>query len=271
MRIDAHVHLWDLEHGDYDWLTPGTMPLGRTFRLAELEPQLDAAGVDAVVLVQAADNRGDTESMLAVAETGDRVAGVVGWIDLLRPADVDAALDEMTTHPSFKGVRHLIHGEPDADWLLRIEVRRSLRRLAERGLSFDVVGVVPRHLQHALTLARELPELRLVIDHLGTPPVGRQDDGWAAVMSDLSGEPNVFVKLSGFTTMGSGLELRPYVDVVLERFGPERTLYGSDWPVSTVATEYAETYSASAALLDGLSHSERDAVLGGTARRVYRL
>ena len=271
MRVDAHVHVWDLEHGEYSWLTADLAPIDRTFRLDELEPQLDAVGIDRVVLVQAADTAADTDAMLSVASRNPHVAGVVGWVDLLDPEHVDSALDELSAHPAFIGVRHLIHDEPDSDWLARPEVRRSLERLAARGLSFDVVGVLPRHLEHALAIARELPELQVVIDHLGTPPAGRDDGAWSRVMGELAGEPNVAVKLSGLTTIASAPALRPFVNFAVDRFGAHRMLYGGDWPVSTLATDYAETFATLTSLIDGLSDDERDAVLGGTARRVYRL
>jgi len=275
MTIDAHLHLWDLERVAYPWLTSALAPIDRTFAFAEAEPQLAQAGVDRVVLVQAANSVEDSAAMFAVESP--RVAGVVAWVDLLDPESAARQLDTWAAQPAFVGIRHLVHDEPDADWLARPPVRRSLRLLAERGLSFDVIGVLPRHLEHAVAIADELPDLRLVIDHLGTPPVGAASrEPWAGLISELARRPGVAVKLSGLTTLGpdgraTTADLRPFVDHALSAFGADRVLAGGDWPVSTLVGAYAETWSTLSALIDGLSEAERAQVLGGTAERVYRL
>ncbi|MFF2050822.1 amidohydrolase family protein [Leifsonia sp. NPDC058194] len=275
MTVDAHLHLWDLERVEYPWLTSALAPIDRTFAFDEVEPQLAQAGVDRVVLVQAANSVEDSAAMFAVASP--RVAGVVAWVDLLVPSSVARQLEEWSAHPTLVGIRHLIHDEPDADWLAHPPVRRSLRLLAERGLAFDVIGVLPRHLEHAVAIADELPELQLVIDHLGTPPVGAASrEPWAGLIAALAERPNVAVKLSGLTTLGpagraSAADLRPLVDHALAAFGADRVLYGGDWPVSTLAGPYAETWATVTELIDGLSDGERAQVLGGAAERAYRL
>ncbi|WP_020075687.1 amidohydrolase family protein [Cryocola sp. 340MFSha3.1] len=276
MAVDAHLHLWDLEYGTYSWLSDAVAPINRTFTLAEAEPQLREAGVDGVVLVQAASTIEDSAAMFAVAAESPLVAGVVAWVDLLDPDRVGEQLDHWAEAGPLVGIRHLIHDEPDPDWLAQEPVRRSLGVLASRGLTFDVIGVLPRHLEHAVALADELPELRLVIDHLGTPPVGAEPGDWGSLMDSLARRPNVFAKLSGLTTLGpagraSAADLRPYVDRALAAFGPSRLLYGGDWPVSTLATPYAETMATARALLEPLTPAERDEVLSLTSRRAYRL
>lgn len=276
MAIDAHLHLWDLEHGTYSWLSDAVASINRTFTLAEAEPQLRDAGVDGVVLVQAASTIEDSEAMFAVAAESPLVVGVVAWVDLLDTDRVGEQLDRWAGAGPLVGIRHLIHDEPDPDWLAQEPVRRSLGVLASRGLTFDVIGVLPRHLEHAVALADELPELRLVVDHLGTPPVGAEPGEWGRLMDSLGRRPNVFVKLSGLTTLGpagcaSAADLRPYVDRAIAAFGPSRLLYGGDWPVSTLATPYAETMATTRALLEPLTPAERDEVLAGTAARAYRL
>jgi L-fuconolactonase len=277
MTVDAHLHLWDLDRVEYPWLTASLGPIHRTFALTEAAPQLERAGVDRVVLVQAANSVEDSEAMFAVAAGAPLVAGVVAWIDLLDPRAAAAQLDRWAEHPVFAGVRHLIHDEPDADWLARDAVRDSLALLASRDLAFDVVGVLPRHLEHALAIAGELPGLRLVIDHLGNPPVGAADpEPWRGLLTRLAEHPNVFVKLSGLTALGPAghahaASLRPYVDHVLGAFGSERVLYGGDWPVSTLAGPYAETWETTRTLLSHLSESERLHVLEGAADRAYHL
>ncbi|GAA1446034.1 amidohydrolase family protein [Leifsonia poae] len=277
MTVDAHLHLWDLERVEYPWLTEAAGPIFRTFAFTEIEPQLHAEGVDRVVLVQAANSLADSASMFDVAAASPLVAGVVAWVDLLDPAAAARQLDGWAAHPEFVGVRHLIHDEPDADWLARASVQESLGLVAARGATFDVIGVLPRHLEHALALAEAQPALRLVIDHVGTPPVGTDDHGrWASLLSRLAGHPQVFAKLSGLTTLGpaghaTASELRPFAEHVLDAFGPDRVLFGGDWPVSTLAGDYAQTTAVARELASGLSDAEQSAVFGGTAARVYRL
>lgn len=277
MRIDAHLHLWDLDRVAYPWLTESLGPIHRTFSMEEAEPQLVEAGIDRVVLVQAANSDEDSRAMFAVAAESERVGGVVAWIDLLDPARAERQLDGWAEHPSFVGVRHLIHDEPDPDWLGRSDVHESLALLADRELAFDVVGVLPRHLEHALALADELPGLHLVIDHLGTPPVGAADmEPWRSLMSELGAHPNTFVKLSGLTTLGpsghaTAVDLQPFVDHVLEAFGAARILYGGDWPVSTLAGSYRETLAVADELLAGISEPERRSVFGDSAATAYRM
>ncbi|MFE4948979.1 amidohydrolase family protein [Leifsonia sp. NPDC056665] len=273
MTVDAHLHLWDLDRVAYPWLTDALAPINRTFAFGEVRPQLEEAGVDRVVLVQAANSVEDSAAMFAVSSP--MVAGVVAWVDLLDPELAARQLDEWSLHPSFVGVRHLIHDEPDADWLARPDVRASLALLAARGLSFDVIGVLPRHLEHAVSIADELPSLRLVIDHLGTPPVGAASaEPWAGLLTALSQRPNVWLKLSGLTTLGAGSDaarLRPYVEHALDAFGAARVLYGGDWPVSTLAAPYADTWTLTQDLLADLSAPERADVLTHAAERAYRL
>ncbi|MDN4597235.1 amidohydrolase family protein [Leifsonia virtsii] len=276
MTLDAHLHLWDLEHGTYSWLSDAVAPINRTFRFEEVEPQLRATGVDRVVLVQAAGTSEDSAAMFAVAAQQPMVAGVVAWVDLRDPSAVGDALDSWAAAGPLVGIRHLIHDEADPDWLAQPAVHRSLAVLASRGLAYDVIGVLPRHLEHAVALADELPELRLVVDHLGTPPVGSEAGEWGRLIDELGSRPNVFVKLSGLTTLGpagraSAGDLRPYVDRALDAFGPSRMLYGGDWPVSTLATPYAETFAVARELIAALTPAERDDILAGSAARAYRL
>ncbi|RDV43129.1 hypothetical protein DOE76_19150 [Leifsonia sp. ku-ls] len=276
MTVDAHLHLWNLEQGTYSWLSDAVAPINRTFAFDEVEPQLRAAGVDRVVLVQAAGTPEDSAAMFDVAARQPMVAGVVAWVDLRDPDGVGAALDRWEAAGPLVGIRHLIHDEADPDWLGQPAVHRSLAQLASRGLAYDVIGVLPRHLEHAVALADELPELRLVVDHLGTPPVGSEPGEWGTLVDALGRRPNVFLKLSGLTTLGpsgraSADDLRPYVERALDAVGPSRMLYGGDWPVSTLATPYAETVAVARELIASLSPAERDEVLAGSATRAYRL
>lgn len=275
--VDAHQHLWNLERVDYPWLTAEFGAIFRTFEERELEPQLAAAGVDKTVLVQAADSVEDTDFMVEVADRWSRVAGIVGWVPLDRPGEAATELDRRSKDPRFVGVRHLIHNEPDPDWVLREPVLESLGLLAERGLTFDVVAVLPRHLEHVATLAERHPDLRLVIDHLAKPPImDRGWEPWSELLERAAAHPNVFAKLSGLNTAAdpdswTAADLEPYVDRALELFGPSRLMYGGDWPVAILAGDYAKVWAETKVVLSALSQADQDLILGGTATDFYRL
>jgi L-fuconolactonase len=276
--VDAHHHLWDLSRGiPYPWLTPDLGPIHRSFSGVDLEPLLAAHRVSRTVIVQCANSHADTDYLLEQADGYAFIAGVVGWAPLLDAQACAATLERRATHPRFRGIRHLVHDEPDPDWLLRPAVRRSLPLLAGLGLVLDVPAVYPRHLGHVATLAAELPELTIVIDHLGKPPFRREPLGpWAELVRAVATHPNVVAKLSGLDTAVGSLdwtaeELRPAFEVALEAFGPDRLLAGSDWPVSVLGGGYARVWKATYALLAPLSAAEREAILGGTASRVYAL
>jgi L-fuconolactonase len=275
--VDAHQHLWNLERVEYPWLTAEYGPIFRTFEESELEPQLAAAGVDRTVIVQSADSAADTDFMFEVADRWARIAGIVGWVPLGRPEDAATELDRRCGDPRFVGVRHLIHTEPDPDWLLREPVLEGLGLLAQRGLTFDVVAVLPRHLEHVTTLAERYPSLRFVIDHLAKPPIMQQGwQPWSELLERAAAHPNVFAKLSGLNTAAdpqtwTAADLQPYVDRALELFGPSRLMYGGDWPVAILAGDYAKVWSETTSVLSQLDQADRDLILGGTATDFYRL
>ncbi len=281
--IDAHQHLWAVgadpgDFGDYGWLDARVLdPIARTFTEADLEPMLVAAGVDATVMVQSANTVSDTAAMLAVADRWSRVRGIVGWAPLLQPEQTAATIDLWRTDRRLVGVRHLIHDEPDPDWIMQPAVLESLALLADAGLTYDVIGVLPRHLEHAITIAGRLPGLRLVLDHLGSPPI--RDAGWqpwADLMAAAAEHPNISVKLSGLGTCAEWetwqpSDLQPYVEHVLTLFGADRVMFGGDWPVCVLAGDYARMWAGVTSLLAGLTDAERARVLGGTATQFYRL
>ena len=275
MRVDAHHHTWDLATGMYRWPTPAEAPIFRTIEVDEIEPHLAAAGIDRTVLVQAANDRRETWAMLAAADAHPWIGAVVGWVPLDRPAEAGRLLESFCRHPRFRGVRHLIHNEADPDWIVGPAVLDGLAVLAERGLVYDVVAVYPDHLRHVPALADRFPTLTFIIDHLAKPPFGtdRMDD-WAAQLA-AAARPNVVAKVSGLdTAAGPGWTadtLRPAVDLAFDVFGADRLLFGSDWPVSELGGGYERVFAATLSLLAGRSAGEREAVLGGTARRVYRI
>ncbi|CAG6396812.1 amidohydrolase family protein [Streptomyces cocklensis] len=275
MRIDAHHHLWDLTRRPQPWLTgPELDPIARSFALAELEPLLAEHGIDATVVVQSSSSLDETRELLALAaESGGRIAGVVGWADLTDPAlaDVLASL----TGP-LVGIRHQVQDEPDPWWLARAAVRRGLATVAAAGLTYDLL-VTPRELPAALETAAALPDLRFVLDHAAKPHIASGGwEPWAAQIAALAALPNVTCKLSGLVTEAtwSGWEpadLLPYARHVLDVFGPSRVLFGSDWPVCTLAASYGEVLALAEAASADLSPSDRSSLFGETASRVYVL
>ncbi|MGW3144729.1 MULTISPECIES: amidohydrolase family protein [Streptomyces] len=279
MTVDAHHHVWDLSVRDQDWITgPELRPLRRNFTLADLTPQTRAAGVDRTVLVQTITVPEETPELLALAGEHDLVGAVVGWTDLTRPdvADELTRLRELPGGRYLKGIRHQVQGEPDPQWLLRPDVRRGLAAVADAGLVYDLV-VLPHQLPACAKAAASLPGLTFVLDHLGKPPIAVGElEPWATAVRTLAALPNTVAKLSGLVTEADHAswaagDLRPYTDVALEAFGPHRLMFGSDWPVCTLAAGYGEVLTVAGELTAELSEPERAAVLSGTAARVYRL
>ncbi|MDD7836356.1 amidohydrolase family protein [Paenarthrobacter sp. AB444] len=280
--IDSHLHLWALDtfvtggERPYSWLGPHHGALFRSFGEDEAWETLDAAGVRGAVLVQADDTVADTESMLAVASRNPWVVGVVGWIRLDAPAEAAFQLDRFAANPVFRGVRHLVHNDPRPDFLDLPSVRESLALVARRGLTFDVPDAFPRHLGATVRLARELPELIVVLDHLGKPPLADPVlmDSWRKDFLALGREPNTVAKLSGLHVAGqpyTSEALRPLFETAMEAFGAGRLMIGGDWPVSTLGAPYGRTLDVLLELVSALSPAEQDAVLEGTAIRTYGL
>ncbi|MEV8031736.1 amidohydrolase family protein [Streptomyces sp. NPDC086182] len=279
MTVDAHHHVWDLSVRDQDWITgPELQPLRRNFGMADLAPEAATAGVDRTVLVQTVTVADETPELLALAQESSLVAGVVGWTDLTRPdvADELARLREMPGGRRLRGIRHQVQGERDPGWLLRPDVRRGLAAVEDAGLVYDLV-VRPRQLPACARAAAEHPGLTFVLDHLGKPPIAaRVLDPWAGAVRELAALPNTVCKLSGMVTEADPArwtsdDLRPYADTVLEAFGPDRTMFGSDWPVCTLAATYGQVVRSAEELTSGLDGSERRSVFAGTAGRVYRV
>jgi L-fuconolactonase len=278
-RIDAHQHYWQPARGDYGWLTPTLPALYRDFGPADLAPHLAAAGIAGTVLVQAAPTEAESRYLLDIARANPSVRGVVGWVDLDAP-DVAARLDALGRAGPLVGVRPMLQDIADAAWILAPARRAALGAVGARGLVFDAL-VRPRHLEAIATLADALPELAIVIDHAAKPEIARwridgaEFAGWRGGLARLAGNPRIACKLSGLATEAaadwSADTLRPYVDALLDLFGPERLMFGSDWPVLTLAGSYARWHAAAQALTSGLDAAGCAAVFGATARRVYRL
>jgi L-fuconolactonase len=272
--IDAHQHFWRLSRGDYDWLTPDLEALYRDFEPSDLAPQLERAGVEHTVVVQAAASIAETRYLLGLADTTEWIAGVVGWIDMASPA-ADETLEVLAAHRALRGIRPMIQDIPDPDWMLGQGLRPAFEALERRRLAFDAL-VRPVHLPRLLTLLERHPALAAVVDHGAKPDIaGGGFESWAPGIARIARETAACCKLSGLVTEAApdwdDAALRPYVDHLLECFGPGRLLWGSDWPVVELAGDYARWRDASLRLLAGLSAEERGAVLGGNAVRFYRL
>ena len=289
--VDAHHHLWDLSVRDQDWITgPALAPLRRDFLLDDYRPLAEAHGVAASVVVQTVTVPGETPELLALAEASDLIAGVVGWTDLTAPdvADRIAVLGErpgggklasggkLAGGGKLVGLRHQVQSEPDPDWLTRPDVLRGLAAVARAGLAYDLV-ITARQLPAAARAAAAVPDLRFVLDHLGKPPVASgRTEPWAQDLRRLAALPNTSAKLSGLVTEADWhrwrvADLRPYAAAALDAFGPDRLMFGSDWPVCTLAGSYFDVLAAARDLTAELSPAEREAVFSGTATSVYGL
>ncbi|MGI5215546.1 amidohydrolase family protein [Plantactinospora sp. CA-290183] len=281
MIVDAHHHLWRISDG-YRWLDqPELAPIRRTFTPQELRREVTGAGVDRTVLVEGGRcDQAEAEILLRYARDTDVIAGVVAWADPTDPglADTLAGYRELPGGELLVGIRSQVQGEPDPDYLDRPEVRAGLRTVAAAGLAFDLV-IRADQLPSAARVAEAVPELRFVLDHLGKPRIRAGAAGhaeWAGPLGALAARPNVTAKLSGLVTEADWrrwtvTDLRPYVGTAVERFGPERLMFGSDWPVCLLAARYPQVRDALVRSLPPLSAQERDQVFARTAVEAYRL
>lgn len=272
--IDAHFHSWQLARGDYGWLTPALGPIHRDVAVTDWWAEASPHGMAGGVLVQAAPTEAETSHLLALADAHAQVLGVVGWVDWLAP-DAPARIAALARHPKLKGLRPMLQDIADPDWILQPALTPCLRAMAEHGLVFDAL-VQPRHLPRLLALHQRHPALRVVIDHAAKPDIARgQWQPWAEDMARLARETPWACKLSGLLTE-CGPAPRPdaarrWARHVLDHFGPTRVVWGSDWPVLQLASDYTPWWQETQALLAHLSPDERAAVLGGNARRLYQL
>ncbi len=274
MRLDAHQHFWRFDPVRDAWITPDMAAIRRDFLPGDLAPNLLAGNIDGCIAVQADQSDAETRFLLDLARDHRIVRGVVGWVDLRAP-DLDATLAALAANPKFRGVRHLAQAEPD-HFLARADVVRGIGRLQQFGLTYDIL-VYERQLPAAIALADALPEQRLVVDHLAKPRIRDGElEPWATHLRELARRPNVWCKVSGMVTEADWTHwtpalLKPYLDVAFEAFGPERLMFGSDWPVCLVAATYARVLGAveDYAAASGLSVHDREALFGGSAARFY--
>ena len=274
--IDCHQHLWDLSKVEYAWLVPAYGPLYRTYLPTELEPQIKEAGVSATIMVQSANSYADTVYMLDQADVTPWMIGVVGWTDLLDPADTAKAIERFSKNRYFRGVRHLIHEEPDPHWLLQPAVWESLQLLAAAGYTFDVVATKHEHLECLPTVSEHVPNLRMVIDHMAQPPFQAGELGqWGEDMLAMAANPNIYVKISGLGTASGDWEgwsadsIRTIVHWTIDLFGAERCMLGGDWPVSVLAGGYVKAFTVYKQLLAERSPAEQEQISYKTAQAFY--
>jgi L-fuconolactonase len=275
MIIDSHQHVWKVGKFDYPWMSPELGVLYRDYVPEMLEPILNENSVDRTILVQASNSLSETGWLLSLADRYQFIAGVVGWVDLTDPEMV-VDLEGFKANPKFKGVRHLVESEPADDWLVQPDVLSGLQLLDQHDVSYDLL-VHTGHLKHVCTVAESLPRLRLVVDHMAKPPITSGEMAeWSQGIQAVAAYPNVYCKLSGLVTEANHSswrieELQPYVQGALEYFGPERMIFGSDWPVCLLAASYAQVLEAFQTLLRELSDEERAMIFSGNAAGFYQL
>jgi L-fuconolactonase len=275
LRIDSHQHFWRYRSDDYPWIDDRMAVLKRDFLPPDLRQELEPLGIDATLAVQAQQTTAETRWLLEIADAHPFVVGVVGWVDL-QAADVYAQLASLATHPKLVGVRHIVQSEPDDRFLLRPAFCRGIAALAELGLTYDIL-IYPRHLSVAAELIARFPAQAFVLDHLAKPEIRtRAIDEWARDLRRLAQAPNVHCKVSGLVTEAdwagwTPADIRPYLDVAFDCFGPDRLIAGSDWPVCTLAASYSQTMSLLMAYLVGRPAAEQEAVLGGNAARLWKI
>lgn len=275
MRIDAHQHFWKYNPREYDWIEDSMASLRRDFLPADLKPELERAGFQGSVAVQARQTVEETRWLLELAASSPLILGVVGWVDLQSP-QVRSQLQGFAGNPKLVGIRHIVQGEPDDHFLLRPEFLRGISVLEDFNLAYDIL-IFPKHLPVAAEFVRHFPRQRFVLDHIAKPPIKSGAlQPWSDGIRELAAFPNVFCKLSGMVTEADWQQWKPeqmtsYLDVVFECFSPHRLMIGSDWPVCTVAASYDRVVNVVKDYVRRHSVKVQEAVLGENAQRFWKL
>lgn len=274
MTIDAHQHFWHFDPVRDSWITDDMAIIRRDFLPADLEPVLKQNGIDGCVAVQASQSEEETTFLVRLAQAYDIIKGVVGWVDL-QSGQLPERLQHLSQYKEIKGYRHVAQGEPD-DFLTRPAVVDGIRQLASFGLTYDIL-IYPTQLKAALHLVRAVPEVSFVIDHLAKPYIKKKEiSRWSNFMAEIAKNKNVFCKLSGMVTEGdwqdwSKKDFFPYMDVIFESFGPDRIMFGSDWPVCLVAANYTQVKTLVDEYVSDWGDDVRAKVFGGNAISFYKL
>ena len=277
MLIDAHHHFWNPARGDYGWMPKDNPTLNRTYGPIDLAPHLAIAGIDATILVQAAPTIAESEYMLGIADAMPSIAAVTGWVDFEDVTHRDELM-RLSGHPKFRAVRPMIQDIPDDNWMLREDVQWGFKAIADLGLRFEALGF-PRHLDNFLNIFTRYPEMKVVINHCMKPSIAANDESqfklWADGIARLAAETGSFCKFSALITEAKANwqveDLRPYAEHVINCFGSERVMWGSDWPVVRLAGNYARWHDITMQLLAPYNQTTQQQILCHTARKFYRL
>lgn len=275
MRIDAHQHFWNYHPVKDAWITDDMKVIQRDFMPEDLWPSLKQEGIDSCIAVQADQSEQETLFLLELADKFEFIQGVVGWVDL-RASNIAERLEYFSTFPKLKGFRHIVQGEPQDDFLLRKDFCRGIALLREYDFTYDIL-IYPRHLKYAHEFVRRFPSQPFVIDHLAKPIIrDKKMDEWKKDIEAIAAIDNVYCKLSGMVTEADWKhwkldDFKIYIDTVVESFGPERIMFGSDWPVCLVAGEYKDVCEVLEKNTEYLSAVSKERLWGGNAERFYRV
>ncbi|MDO6487563.1 amidohydrolase family protein [Colwellia sp. 6_MG-2023] len=273
-RIDSHQHFWQLSRGDYDWLTPELALLYKDFLPSDLSPVLEECDVNNTILVQAAPTVEETEFMLKLADNTDFILGVVGWVDMESDKAI-SQLESFSQNPLFKGIRPMLQDIEDVNWMLKPELASVFEYLIDKGLTFDAL-VLPKHLDALYLLLKKYSDLKVVIDHGAKPPIEKGlSQEWFEKMSLIASETRAYCKLSGLVTEAGHNphldRIAPYIEYLLICFGPERLMWGSDWPVVNLSSSYQFWLNQAEELIAPLSKNEQQLILADNAKNFYQL
>jgi len=274
-KIDTHQHFWLYNEVEYDWMGPGMDILKRDHLPIDLKPLIEAEGIDGTVTVQARQTLGETEWLLELADQNSFILGVVGWVNLRSP-DIDQQLERYSEHSKLKGVRHVVHDEPDVDFMLGKDFLRGISRLKQYNLAYDLL-IRPEHLPPSIEVVKQFPDLPFIVDHIAKPLIKDQRmEPWATDIQKLAEFPNVYCKVSGMVTEADWINWKPedflpYMEKIFESFGTKRVTLGSDWPVCTLAGEYGQVMQIPTDYVLKLSVDEQSDVWGNNAKSFYSL
>lgn len=274
MRIDSHQHFWQYNPSDYVWMSQEHNVIRRDFLPEDLKPLLDASGIDGTIAVQARQLVKETEFLLDLAAAHSLIKGVVGWVPLCDPR-VEEHLEKYIDHHKIVGFRHVLHDEPDDHFILRQDFNTGIKALSRYPLTYDLL-IFEKHLPQTIQFVDKHPHLTMIVDHIAKPNIQRNvfDKTWADNITQLAERDHVSCKLSGMVTEARNNDwdvelLKPYFETVLETFGPDRLMFGSDWPVCLLASSYARWLDTVNLLISGLNATEQAAIMGGNAQRIY--
>ena len=279
MKIDSHHHIWDLSIRDQDWIVGDSLaPIKRNFLMSDYKEAIKPFGIEKSVIVQTVTSYDETPELLALAETDEMVAGIVGWLDMSAD-DAILQLDHYQTLPGaayLKGIRDIVQDHPDSNYLARPQVDKNVKELGKRGLAYDILTKTPE-LPGAIELVKNNSDVQFILDHISKPYISKKEfEPWRTLITEIAKFENVVCKVSGIVTEAdwknwSIEDIKPYFDIILENFGANRLMYGSDWPVCTLAGSYSEVFNLAENLAQELSPTEKTSFWSGCANRAYRL